>query len=1062
MALISPGVELSVIDESQYISAPANSVPFILIATAQNKSIPGTDTVAPGTVAGTSNNVYMVTSQRDLVSTFGNPFFYRTTSGTPIHGYELNEYGLLAAYSVLGVSNRAYVIRADIDLAELTARLSRPTGEPQDGLYWLDTAETQWGIFEWNQESAVFTNRTPIVITSEDDLDEFGLPSETLGVPGSYVVNAANIENPVYYKTSAGEWVLVGSTEWAESLPVVRGSESNPLITSPAIFTINGTSIQVNGPTLTDVLDGINLGAPAGVSAGIVNGKLELYVDASVVPSVVLANDGSGIVLDEIGIAEGTYHAPRFQQSPHTQVPRWRATDSEPRPTGSVWVKTTAVNNGANLLIKRYRALDGRFVQSSLRLFSSDAEANRAFDPAGGGIAIPAGTLYAQYDVDADNTATLTILERVRSGISSATGLNANPVFAAGDSVEVYVSERSSNEMAGPYTVTVAGTNAAAFVTAFNTAAIPNAQALITGTGAIEIRHTTGGVISLRPTVGDVFGAAGINLIDGLVGVRSGPNNTLLISNWEVLTYTASNNVPDNKPANGTLWNYSAVNEVDIMINDNGGWKGYRTVDNDIRGHDLRLTDPAGPIVAAVPPAVQPTTGAALALGDIWVDTSDLENYPTLYRWEEQFQERKWVRIDLTDQTSENGIVFADARWSVDGNADPINDPIPSIESLLLDSRVDPDAPSYTLYPEGTLLFNTRRSGFNVKRYVREYFTPTNFPDVDLTGRPRDAWVTAAGNRDDGSPYMGRHAVRALIVAAMKSAIDTNENIREERRAFSLIAAPGYPELIPNMVALNNERRNTAFVIGDAPARLQDSGDAILEWATGGTQDSLTSNDPYSAVFYPSCRTTDLSGNPVVQPASHMMLRTIIRSDSIGYPWLAPAGTRRGIVDNAQTLGYIDATTGEFVEVANRERVRDVLYDNRINPITFMPGAGILNYGNKTLITGSAMDRINVARLVAYLRGRLEAIGRQFLFEPNDPLTRNEIKGQVEQLLNEMIAKRAIYDYLVVCDESNNTPARIDRNELWLDVAIEPAKVIEFVYIPLRLKNTGEIGGTNI
>jgi phage tail sheath protein FI len=192
-----------------------------------------------------------------------------------------------------------------------------------------------------------------------------------------------------------------------------------------------------------------------------------------------------------------------------------------------------------------------------------------------------------------------------------------------------------------------------------------------------------------------------------------------------------------------------------------------------------------------------------------------------------------------------------------------------------------------------------------------------------------------------------------------------------------------------------------------------------------------------------------------------MMLRTFIRSDSIAYPWLAPAGTRRGTVDNATTLGYIDSSTGEFVEVSVRESIRDVLYENRINPVTYMPGAGILNYGNKTLMSGSSLDRINVARLVAYLRGRLEAIGRQYLFEPNDPLTRSELKGQVEQLLNEMIAKRAIYDYLVVCDESNNTSARIDRNELWLDVAIEPAKAIEFVYIPLRLKNTGEISGTS-
>ena len=70
-----------------------------------------------------------------------------------------------------------------------------------------------------------------------------------------------------------------------------------------------------------------------------------------------------------------------------------------------------------------------------------------------------------------------------------------------------------------------------------------------------------------------------------------------------------------------------------------------------------------------------------------------------------------------------------------------------------------------------------------------------------------------------------------------------------------------------------------------------------------------------------------------------------------------------------------------------------------------------------------------------------------------------EVKGAVESLLLELVGQRALYDYLVVCDESNNTPNRIDRNELWIDIAIEPVKAVEFIYIPLRLKNTGEIAG---
>ena len=95
MALVSPGVEVTIIDESQYIPAATNSVPYILIATAQNKVSAAGVGVAPGTLAANANRVYLMTSQRDLAATFGNPFFYKTTAGTPINGYELNEYGLM-------------------------------------------------------------------------------------------------------------------------------------------------------------------------------------------------------------------------------------------------------------------------------------------------------------------------------------------------------------------------------------------------------------------------------------------------------------------------------------------------------------------------------------------------------------------------------------------------------------------------------------------------------------------------------------------------------------------------------------------------------------------------------------------------------------------------------------------------------------------------------------------------------------------------------------------------------------------------------------------------------
>jgi phage tail sheath protein FI len=138
--------------------------------------------------------------------------------------------------------------------------------------------------------------------------------------------------------------------------------------------------------------------------------------------------------------------------------------------------------------------------------------------------------------------------------------------------------------------------------------------------------------------------------------------------------------------------------------------------------------------------------------------------------------------------------------------------------------------------------------------------------------------------------------------------------------------------------------------------------------------------------------------------------------------------------------------------------MRDALYENRVNPLTILPGIGLVAWGQKTRNpTASSMDRINVARLVNYIRTILARVGDGFLFEPNDKVTRDQIKSIIEGAMNDLVAKRGIYDYLVVCDATNNTPERITRNELYVDIAIEPMKAVEFIYIPIRLKNPGDI-----
>jgi hypothetical protein len=269
------------------------------------------------------------------------------------------------------------------------------------------------------------------------------------------------------------------------------------------------------------------------------------------------------------------------------------------------------------------------------------------------------------------------------------------------------------------------------------------------------------------------------------------------------------------------------------------------------------------------------------------------------------------------------------------------------------------------------------------------------------------------------------------------------------------------------MVALNNDRGLTAFVVGDTPFRLAPTATALQNWGTnaaGATDNGdtgLVTRNEYLGMFYPSGFTTDNSGKNIVVPPSHMMLRTITNSDAKSYQWFAPAGTRRGGVDNATSVGYLSAE-GEFKTIALYEGLRNVLQDPvtrvAINPIATLPGSGLVNFGQQTRASAaSALDRINVARLVAYLRKQLSVLAKPYLFEPNDAQTRREIKGSVESLLIELVGQRALYDFIVVCDSSNNTAARIDRSELWVDIAVEPVKAVEFIYIPLRIKNTGDI-----
>jgi hypothetical protein len=170
-----------------------------------------------------------------------------------------------------------------------------------------------------------------------------------------------------------------------------------------------------------------------------------------------------------------------------------------------------------------------------------------------------------------------------------------------------------------------------------------------------------------------------------------------------------------------------------------------------------------------------------------------------------------------------------------------------------------------------------------------------------------------------------------------------------------------------------------------------------------------------------------------------------VRTDTNNFPWYSPAGTSRGSILNAVKLVY-DPTKSQ----------RDRLYSNRINPVIFSTGSGILLFGDKTgLGKASAFDRINVRRLFIYVEQAIAAAAKDVLFEFNDEITRTNFVNIVEPFLRDVRAKRGIFDYVVVCDETNNTAAVIDNNEFIADIYIKPARSINFIGLTFVATRTG-------
>jgi hypothetical protein len=1090
MALISPGVQVSVIDESFYTPAEPGTTPMLFVASKQDKQNAAGTGTARGTTKANAGVPFLITSQRDLSDTFGDPYFQTDASNNPVNGGELNEYGLQAAYSYLGVSNRAFVVRADVDLDELSPSASAPAANPANGTYWFDTALTKYGIFEWNGNAVTvtggqsFTNKTPLVITNKVNLvgeTNTGAPKGAVGAVGDYAVVTTTTTNKVYYKNTSGAWVKVGTADWVKSWPTVTGTATGTHTLGQTIV-INGTTLAATGTTITQYAADITGAGITGVSASVVDGKLNIFGDGTNTTDGSTDDDGaiaisagaSGTLLADLGLTAGTYYSPAYEIAPHTAVPGFKTADTKTRPTGSVWFKITDANLGVQMKVKAFNSTTKLWEDKPAPVYKTHQAAIFNLDKTTGGLGLALGQLYVQaHTTEAENEEfDFTIFARNSSTATSITS-SAVATQLSSQSYGFQMSESIVGQaaMATGKALSVTATGAASdadlIADAINAAGFVNIVASVDASNRVIIQHNDGGEIHIKDTNGalGLIGFAAFNYTTkaGTANLYAAPTGDATYdfhaSNWKILTQTASANAPTALTTDGALWYNSIVDEVDIMVHDGSTWKGYQNV--------YSSADPLGPIVSATEPTTQQDGSSALVTGDIWVSTADLENYPQVHKYNSDLA--KWLALDEGDQTSEDGILFADARYGTSGGTATLA-PSGTIPELLVSDHLDTDAPDPALYPKGMLLWNLRRSGFNVKKFVRNHIDVTQknirMGDVSMALYYPHRWITESANQVDGSGSFGRKAQRKVIIQALQAMVNSNQDIRDdESRLFNVMAAPSYPELIGEMISLNNDRGLTAFIVGDSPVRLQSDGTTLNNWgsntalAVEDNDNGAVSRDEYLGMFYPSLFTSDNAGNNVVVPPSHGILRTLALSDQVSFPWFAPAGTRRGGITNASAAGYVDAE-GEFKSIALNEGQRDTLYANNINPITFLTGAGLVNFGQKTRAkNASALDRINVARLVIYLRSQLKKLAKPYIFEPNDKITRDEIKAQADSLMLELVSQRALYDFLVVCDESNNTPSRIDRNELYLDIAIEPVKAVEFIYIPLRLKNTGEISG---
>jgi hypothetical protein len=323
-----------------------------------------------------------------------------------------------------------------------------------------------------------------------------------------------------------------------------------------------------------------------------------------------------------------------------------------------------------------------------------------------------------------------------------------------------------------------------------------------------------------------------------------------------------------------------------------------------------------------------------------------------------------------------------------------------------------------------------------------------------------NTYTLAGGLNYNGQTGISTAGALTADLGEIKDGYDLFENTEEIKVDFLLMGSAGYAKETAQELA--NKLISVAELRKDAIAFITPYRGAAL--ADNPTQGAITINAPeditrnvisfFSPIASSSYAVFD-SGYKYMYdrfantyryaPLNGDIAGLCARSDINFFPWYSPAGTSRGAILNAVKLAY----------TPNKSQ-RDRLYSNRINPIIFSPGAGIILFGDKTgLGRTSAFDRINVRRLFIYLEDAISRAAKDVLFEFNDEITRTNFVNTIEPFLRDVQAKRGIFDYVVIADETNNTAAVIDANEFVADIYIKPARSINFIGLTFIATKTG-------